>query len=300
MLRGAGVSAGDEGWRSLFNGRTLEGWRAVPRLFEGLGPGHGLPDEESDRRHREAATRHQARWSVQDEAIVGEQQPAGSGYGGYLVTEDAFDDFELEFEAMPDWPADTGVYLRATPSAARAYQVLIDHRRSGAISGFYGNGIGGFHAVGFTIDAQRDAEGKAVGLGEEAPENSLEPVTEAKRELLSYSASAADLLSAWRWQDWNHYRVRCVGRHPKITVWINGVLASEIDTATLPGDVYDPLGVESLLGPSGRIALEVHDNDIYVASGFDPAEVTYLGPDRWGSGAVCRWRGVRVRDISSD
>lgn len=294
------MSAGNEGWRSLFDGRTLAGWNAVPRLFDGLGPGHALPDEESDRRHRAAATRHQARWSVRDGVIVGEQQPTGSGYGGYLVTEDAFGDFELEFEAMPDWPADTGVYLRATPSAARAYQVLIDHRRSGSISGFYGNGIGGFHAVSFTIDAQRDEAGRAVALFEEAPEHSLEPATEAKRGLLSNAASAADLLAVWRWQDWNHFYVRCVGRHPKITVWVNGVLASEIDTAALPDTVYDSTGVESLLGPSGRIALEVHDNDVYVASGLDPADVLHLGEERWGRGAVCRWRGVRVRDISSD
>jgi len=34
-------------------------------------------------------------------------------------------------------------------------QVLIDHRQSGSIGGFYGNGIGGFHAVPFALDARR-------------------------------------------------------------------------------------------------------------------------------------------------
>ena len=81
-------------------------------------------------------------------AIEGRQDPARPGYGGYLVSEQTFGDFELELEMNPDWPADTGIMLRRRPGEDWAgFQVLVDHRKSGSIGGFYGNGIGGFHAV---------------------------------------------------------------------------------------------------------------------------------------------------------
>jgi hypothetical protein len=82
----------------------------------------------------------------------GRQEPPGSGYGGYLITDQASGDFELRIEANPDWPADTGVMVRRRRDTWEGLQVLVDHSRSGSIGGFYGNGIGGFHAVPFALD----------------------------------------------------------------------------------------------------------------------------------------------------
>jgi hypothetical protein len=270
---------------ALFDGATLTGWHAVPRLPVPVWPGGPEPDRSSPEYLAAAAT--SGRWTVEDGAIVGGQEPAGSGLGGYLVSDETYADFELTFEVDPDWPADTGVLLRATDIGSQGYQVLIDHRRSGSIGGFYGNGIGGFHAVAHTFDVERDGDGRPVRLVEDDPATTLEPVTDAKRALLSSTSSAEAFLDAWRFGDWNEMRVRCTGDSPVLTTWVNGVLLSEIDTGAITWPHYDPAAVRALLGRSGHIALEVHDND--------PG----MGPDRWAPGAVVRWRNLRLESVSA-
>jgi hypothetical protein len=80
----------------------------------------------------------------------------------------------------PDWPADTGVMVRRRPDSWEGFQVLVDHRKSGSIGGFYGNGTGGFHAVPFLLDATYDNEGRPIGLIVEDPTTTLEPMTPDK------------------------------------------------------------------------------------------------------------------------
>ena len=123
----------------------------------------------------EQSAKHPSVWTVEDGAIVGRQDTPGSGYGGYLVTEGQYGDFELMFEANPDWPADTGIMLRKKAHTFHGFQVLLDHRQSGSIGGFYGNGISGFHAVPFALDLARDAAGMPVGLKNDDPATSIEP-----------------------------------------------------------------------------------------------------------------------------
>jgi hypothetical protein len=222
---------------------------------------------------------------VEDGAIVGRQDPPGSGWGGYLITERAFGDFELRMEANPDWPADTGVMVRRRRDSWEGLQVLIDHRQSGSIGGFYGNGIGGFHAVPFALDAVRDAAGQAVGLRGDDPATSVEPFTDSKRAMLTKSAELEAFLATWRFGEWNEFRIRCVGHLPVVTVWINDLLVAEINLGSLKAPNYAAGAVSESLGPRGHIALEVHDND------------PMLGEDRWGREARCRWRNIRIREL---
>jgi hypothetical protein len=270
---------------SLFDGRTLTGWRAMPRLPVAPWPGGPEPDVHADAYRAAAGTA--GRWSVEEGAIVGTQDPRGCGLGGYLVTEATYADFELTFEVCPDWPADTGVMVRATAGGNRGFQVLIDHRKSGSIGGFYGNGIGGFHALAYGLDVARDRAGESVGLVEEDPASTAEPVTEAKRSMLSYAASAAEFLRAWRWREWNEMTIRCLGRHPVLTTWVNGVRLYELDAGKLSHPRYDRDEVAGLLGRAGHIALEVHDND------------EAMGDARWAPEAVVRWRNIRLRPLGS-
>ena len=286
--RGA-VQSDDEGFVPLFNGRDLTGWFATPRTYGTLWPGGptvaevapGLLADD----YEEQAARHPAVWTVEDGAIVGRQDAPGSGWGGYLVSEGMYGDFELVVEANPDWPADTGIYLRKQPHTFHGIQVLVDHRQSGSIGGFYGNGIGGFHAVPFAIDARYDADGNAIGLGPDDPTTTLERFRDAKRDMLSVAASLDEFLAVWRWQDWNELRVRIVGAQPVVTTWVNGLKVAELDMATLKAPNYDAAAVAALLGPRGHIAFEVHDND------------TRFGERRWGRGAACRWRNVRIKEL---
>jgi hypothetical protein len=272
----------------LFDGVSLTGWRAIPRTYGRLYPGGPqLLDVLTDfpRNYNEQAEAHPAAWTVEEGAIVGRQDPPGSGWGGYLITERAFGDFELRLAANPDWPADTGVMVRRRRESWEGLQVLLDHRQSGSIGGFYGNGIGGFHAVPFAVDAVQDAAGQAVGLRGDDPATSVEPFTDSKRAMLTKSADLDAFLATWRFGEWNEFRIRCVGHLPVVTVWINDLLVAEIDLGTLQAPNYAPDAVAEVLGPRGHLALEVHDND------------PMLGEGRWGRKARCRWRNIRIREL---
>jgi len=274
---------------SLFDGVTLAGWHPVPRTYGRAWPGGPMiaelfPELPAD--YDVNAHAHPAVWRVVDGAIEGRQDPARPGYGGYLVSDRAFGDFELQLEMKPDWPADTGVMLRRRPDDWAGFQVLVDHRRSGSIGGFFGNGLGSFHAVPFVLDVNLDAEGKPNGLIEEDPATSIEPMTADKVRLLSRVGDADAFLKAWRWAGWNHLRVRCVGPLPVITTWVNGELVAELDTATITHPHFDAREVLDLLGPTGRIALEVHDND------------PLMGGERWAPAACCRWRNITIRELA--
>jgi hypothetical protein len=281
--------ADETGFVPLFDGKTLNGWFATPRTYGEMWPGGPTVQEAHPglfpADYAEQAAAHPAVWTVEDGAIVGRQDTPGSGWGGYLVTEGTYGDFELAFEAKPDWPADTGIMLRKRAQTFHGFQVLLDHRKSGSIGGFYGNGISGFHAVPFALDVVTDTAGNPVGLKEDDPATSIEPFRQAKRDLLTEGCSVDDFLAAWKFGDWNAFRIRLAGAKPQATVWINGLKVAAIDLATMTFPNYDADAVAAFLGPKGHIAFEVHDND------------KMLGEGRWGRTAACRWRNIRIKDL---
>lgn len=284
------MGEGGQGFESLFNGRDLTGWFAMPRIYGPMwigGPSlQDLAPTFFTEEYSENATQRPAVWAVEDGVLVGRQDAPDSGFGGFLVTEREFGDFELVLEANPDWPADTGVIVRKLPNLSwPGIQIVVDHRQSGSIGGFYGNGIGGFHAIPFTFDATLDESGLLVALKEDDPDTSVEPL-EDKAKLLSYGATLQEFLAAWRPADWNELHIRVVGAKPVITTWVNGTKIAELDLATLTFPNYDGDEVADFLGPRGRIALEVHDSFPNQAGA------------RWGNGAACRWRNLRVKEIS--
>jgi hypothetical protein len=267
--------------QALFDGITLNGWHAVSRLPVPQYPEGPEPDK-TDPQYQ-AAVKTKGRWEVKDGAIIGTKEV--KGLGGYLLTDKTFSDFELTYEANPDWPVDTGLLVRTTSVGSQGFQILLDHRKSGAIGGFYGNGIGGFHAVSFAVDVVVDDTGKASGIKIEDPATTLEPITKEKRALLSYAMTPEEFLKIWHWNDWNEFRVKCAGEYPVLTSWINGVKAYEIDTGKILWPNYNKEAVRKLLGRSGHIALEIHDND--------PG----MGDGRWGPGKACRWRNITINEL---
>jgi len=281
--------AADKGqFRPLFDGKTLKGWRSIPRVAGHLYPGGPTVDEWRQQKGMAAPVepeKHPAHWFVKDGMIIGEQEKPGSGYGGYLITEKSFGDFELVLEARPDWPADTGVMLRRSMDDWAGFQVLIDHRESGSIGGFFGNGLASFMAVPFKFNSIRDANGKPMGMELDKPETSIEPVTPEQVARLDYAAKPEEFLKAWKWGKWNEIRIRVVGAMPVITTWVNGVKIAQVNTARMQAPNYDAKAILNQLGPRGHIALEVHDNDAM----FKDA--------RWGRGAQCRWRKIRIKEL---
>jgi hypothetical protein len=100
----------DPGWRTLFDGRTLEGFAVVGS----------------------------ARWKVEDGAIVGGQE-GDAKRSGVLHTVDSFQDFELSFDFMIDEHGkyNSGIFLRNDPgrSGQSTYQINIGRAEAGEYTG---------------------------------------------------------------------------------------------------------------------------------------------------------------------
>ena len=261
-------------FKNLIHGDTLEGWKIYPR---------GLAAMEEGSEQWKEAWQHPGQWTNVDGVIEGRQDPPGCGFGSYLVSEGVYGDFELVLEAKPDWPADTGIYLRASDEGSIGYQVLLDHRKSGSIGGYYGNSIGGFHAINWNVDADYDENGVATGIKIEDPETTIEPIHQWKRDLLTYKITGEEFLKIWKWNDWNEFRIVCKGEYPVIETYINGAKVAAVDMSTADEGHFFREKASQLR--KGRIAFEVHDND--------PG----MGKARWGETAACRWRNVRIREL---
>jgi hypothetical protein len=102
-----------EGFISLFDGRTLKGWKKHMGLSESNMGG---------------------KWEVIDGAIAGDQDPPGKG--GFLITEGKYSDFILKLETKIDWPADSGIFLRMGEDG-KSHQVTLDYRPGGDIGEIY-------------------------------------------------------------------------------------------------------------------------------------------------------------------
>ena len=83
----AGIATADDGWKSLFNGKNLEGWKGDERL-----------------------------WSVENGTIIGQSDKEGRAItaNSFLIWEGGeTTDFELEFEARVTGENNSGVQYRS-------------------------------------------------------------------------------------------------------------------------------------------------------------------------------------------
>lgn len=110
----------EDGFVSLFDGETLDGWRRHENL-----PGDQVGGQ----------------WEVVDGAIVGDQDPPG--HGGFLVTDDEYRDYELRLETRLDYPVDSGIFLRVGETG-ESHQVTLDYRPEGTIAAIYMAYLQGF------------------------------------------------------------------------------------------------------------------------------------------------------------
>jgi hypothetical protein len=245
-------SAADEAdFISLFDGETLNGWHVNPeKIWHGTG----------------------GRWTVEEGAIVGEQDPPGSGNGGILLTDRTFGDFELLLEIKPDWGVDSGLFLRGT-NQGQSIQMMIDYLEGGIVGHLYGENIGGFGARTFGLKGRLDDNGHLTGFD-------TDPNAPNDDTSLTYACTAEEWLQAWKIDDWNRVRVVCVGDYPIVKTWINDQLIADFNGATFTHPRYDREEVKATLGREGSIAVQVHG-----------------GSDRWRTGAKSRWRNLRIRPL---
>ncbi|HLJ15670.1 MAG TPA: DUF1080 domain-containing protein [Bryobacteraceae bacterium] len=257
---GQNSSKTNTGFRPLFDGVSLRGWKREPRSL---------------------AQPSLGKWTVQDGAIIGGQETPG--IGSYLVTEETFANFELQIEARPDWPADTGILVRTNAQGNIGFQVLLDYRPHGGIGGYYGNGLGNFIAYNYGFTAEKDKEGHVVRLIPEKPivRPNTHPVP------LDFCAPAEVFLRIWKLNGWNQFRIRSVGELPHLTTWINGEKITELNTSKIQAPGWDAKKVLNRIGRAGHIALEIHSNGPH----------DWLGKERWWPGNVCRWRNISIKTL---
>ena len=238
----------EAGFVPIFDGKTLTGWHKNPKKI-----GHGTG----------------GLWLVENGVIAGEQDPPGSGNGGILLTDKKYRDFELLIDIKPDWGVCSGLFVRSN-NRGQCFQMMVDYHDAGNVGHVYGEGTGGFNTRPFDIFGKYNDKKELIGL-------TTKPT--AVKPPKAYTVSGARWVNAWKVGDWNTARLRVVGSPPQITTWINGVKVNEFNGVTFPGKGYDKVAVAKLLGPAGRIAVQVH------------------GGGTWPKGSKCRWRNIHVREL---
>lgn len=106
--------AGNKGYKSIFNGKNLDGWKI-----------HGTE-----------------KWYVEDGLLICESGP-DQEYG-YLSTEKYYDDFELELEFLQEADGNSGVFFRSTFEGTKVsgwqVEVAPPNHDTGGIYESYGRG----------------------------------------------------------------------------------------------------------------------------------------------------------------
>ncbi len=285
----AAQSPDTAGFDPLFDGRSLAGWHTAPRIGVPKTAAEGLAPAKTAPKGKIATAQELARgrWEVHDGIITGGQDEkrlvhredgADWGLGSWLMSDKNYGDFELLVDARPDWPCDTGIYVRST-NLGQGFQILLDHRGDdsagigGSIGFLYLRGIGGLRVCPHNYRWTVGADGRPTDV-------KLIPGSDGVTQM-EFAATNEDFRKAWRMNDWNRFRIRVVGALPRITVWINDVKICECDTAAIHHPDYNPADVQKLLGGEGRIGFEVHDGP----------------PWRWGVGKVSRWRNIFVKEL---
>lgn len=128
------VDASAQGFRPLFDGETLTGWKRH----------ENLPGEQNQG----------GKWEVVDGAIVGDQDPPG--HGGFLITTDKYEDFVLKLESKLDYPVDSGIFLRVGEEG-ESHQITLDYRPEGTVGAVYMALLQGFvHKINAKEKFKRD------------------------------------------------------------------------------------------------------------------------------------------------
>ena len=186
------AAADEQGFVSLFDGKTLKGWHASAQT------GHS----------RKSGNTSGGRWVAEEGMIVGSQDIPGNG--GILLTDELFGDFEVALEMKNDFGPDSGLFLRCTEQG-KCYQAMIDYHGGGNLMGIYGEGMGGKPSVrNFSFI---DAPDKIVIV----TENKGVPPP------VAFPMALEEWPKFWRHGTWQELRARITGNPPHIVTWIKGV-----------------------------------------------------------------------------
>ncbi len=186
-----------------------------------------------------------ARYRVEDGMIVG--ATAKGSPNTFLCTKKEYSDFVLEFEVLCDPALNSGCQIRSdvyekdtTLTIERNGRKIEKKRRKGEV-------------YGYQVEIANAKTGTSGGVWDEA----------RQAKWLYATKSDPKAAKALKNNEWNHYRIQCIGGH--IRTWVNGIACA---------DFHDPLDA------SGLIGLQVHS----------------VGGD---AKLQVRWRNIRIRDLSN-
>jgi hypothetical protein len=217
------IAETEEGFRRIFNGTDLTGWRMV---------------------------NGEATFLVENGEIVGIGENLRNN--SFLRTEDTFRNFDFRFEfKFDDQSGNSGVMFRANQRGKNA---------DGRVFGYQ---------CEHCNDKSRAWSG---GLFDEDRRKWLVPYRDDRRmpytdeEKAAHAAARAEFTkkvgSAFRWDDWNEFRILAIERH--IQIWVNGIQTVDF--------IDDD---DKHFTPEGFFGLQVH------------------------SGRACRvrWRNLRIKEL---
>jgi hypothetical protein len=186
----AGEKKKDDGFVSIFDGKSLDGWHVSAKS------GHS----------KKSGNKSGGKWLVADGFITGTQDMPGNG--GLIITDKKYKNFEVVLEMKNDFGLDSGLFLRSTEDG-KAYQAMIDYYEGGNLMGIYGEGIGAFHFRNYSFLGSPDKITADIKGKDKGP--TALPVPPEK------------WAEFWKHGEWNELKARIQGNPPKITTWIKGV-----------------------------------------------------------------------------
>ena len=216
----------EPGFKSLFDGKDLKGWHKNPaKIHHGTG---GL-------------------WKVEDGAILGQQDPPGSGNGGILLTDKKFGNFEVIFEVNPTWGMDSGFFLRSTEQG-QCYQIMVDYYANGNVGEIYRERLDGMTNRTFMLEGVFADELKKTLIGV----NAIPAPKNDKGQGGPPFFKLEDWPRIWKVNEWNTVRARVDGNPPNIVIYINGTLITKYTSEKK---------FEGILEDRGYLALQVHGGE---------------------------------------
>jgi hypothetical protein len=216
----------EPGFKSLFDGKDLKGWHKNPaKIHHGTG----------------------GQWTIEDGAILGQQDPPGSGNGGILLTDKKFGNFEVIFDVKPTWGMDSGFFLRSTEQG-QCYQIMVDYYENGNVGEIYRERLDGMTNRTFMLEGVFSDQLKMTLVGV----NAIPAPKNDKGQGGPPFFKLADWPHIWKINDWNTVRARVEGNPPNIVTYINDTLITKYTSEKK---------FEGILEDRGYLALQVHGGD---------------------------------------
>lgn len=247
-------------YKSIFNGASLDGWHIVTK-------------PSNDKYY---ATKEN--FFVKNGALNCFQLP--NKKGGVIISDGIYQDFELILDVRSEWGCDSGIFLRCTEDG-RGIQILNDYLENGNVGFPFGQGTGGYisrpirlHKEEGNVKAKDYYDGKTV-------------------DNLVYSIDAKGWKKTWKLNDWNTIKIRCIGKEPKITTWINGVKIMEMNGATYKGRALKDDNVQNLTAKPIWNSEKVHE----ITGGKGAIGFQIHPGGRWKSGSSVLYRNIKIKEL---